>query len=86
MPEERQHKRQWRAYKTESGSSPVKEFLAALDSDDAQMVALAMKEVAVYGLVSAGTCGATSTKCEQMATIKPFVFFLLLKAGIIKYY
>ncbi len=53
MPEEQPYKRQWRAYKTQSGACPVKEFLETLAGEDAQAVALAMKEVAVYGLASA---------------------------------
>lgn len=53
MPEEQPYKRQWRAYKTQGGFCPVKEFLETLASDDAHAVALAMREVAVYGLASA---------------------------------
>jgi phage-related protein len=53
MPEEQPYKRQWRAYKTQSGACPVEEFLETLAGEDAQAVALAMKEAAVYGLASA---------------------------------
>jgi phage-related protein len=53
MSGEQPYKRQWRAYKTQSGACPVKDFLETLASEDAQAVALAMKEVAVYGLASA---------------------------------
>jgi hypothetical protein len=53
MPAEQPCKRQWRAYKTQSGACPVKAFSETLAGEDAQAVALAMKEAAVYGLASA---------------------------------
>lgn len=53
MSAEQPYKRQWRAYKTQSGACPVRDFLETLAGEDAQAVALAMREVAFYGLVSA---------------------------------
>jgi phage-related protein len=50
MNSARSHRRRWRAYKTESGSCPVEDFLAALPEEDFIEVAAAMKEVRVDGL------------------------------------
>jgi phage-related protein len=48
-----QHRRRWRDYRTPKGRRPVKEFLDALPDDDAAIVAAAMKDVLVTGLVVA---------------------------------
>jgi len=46
-------RRRWRMYRTSSGSSPVREFLAALDDDAATAIAAAMRDVAIEGLGAA---------------------------------
>lgn len=46
-------RRRWRAYKSESGSCPVRAFLDTLPDDDFIEVAAAMREVQVDGLVAA---------------------------------
>lgn len=42
--------RRWRDYATASGRRPVKEFVTALDDEDAAAVAMALKEVEEQGL------------------------------------
>lgn len=45
--------RRWRDYRTVSGRRPVKEFVEALDDEDAAAVAVALNEVEELGLVAA---------------------------------
>ena len=45
--------RRWRDYATAGGRRPVKEFVEALDDDDAAAVAVALAEVEVEGLRAA---------------------------------
>jgi len=42
----------WRDYRTRSGSRPVKEFIDSLTDEEAASVVVAMKEIAIEGLVS----------------------------------
>lgn len=46
-------KRRWREYQTPAGRRPVRDFLAALDDDDAAAVLAAMKDVEKHGLAVA---------------------------------
>jgi phage-related protein len=46
-------KRRWRDYQTPAGRRPVRDFLAALDDDDAAAVLAAMKDVEKNGLAVA---------------------------------
>jgi phage-related protein len=45
--------RRWRDYRTPAGRRPVRDFLAALDDDDAAAVLAAMKDVEKHGLAVA---------------------------------
>jgi len=46
-------RRQWRFYRTPTGASPVRHFLAALEPEDANAVRAAMRAVAIEGRVGA---------------------------------
>jgi phage-related protein len=54
MPDEpTESKRRWRFYRTASGNEPVREFLDHLSPADAEDVVVAMKVVALRGVVIA---------------------------------
>ena len=47
------HKRRWRAYRTEGGNSPVRDFIIALNEADAQAILAEMEIVRRRGLTTA---------------------------------
>src|SRR5690606_1990520 len=47
------HRRQWRDYRTRTGSRPVRKFMMELQSDERAEIVAAMKEVAAEGLRAA---------------------------------
>jgi phage-related protein len=46
----KEHRRQWRYYETESGNMPVKAFIDGQTASDAAEIVAEMKEVAKFGL------------------------------------
>lgn len=60
-------KRRWRHYETSAGRQPVKEFLEALNDEDAAAVAAAMKEVREKGLRSARHLQKTPAQIIRLA-------------------
>src|SRR5215510_3651960 len=49
----RQHRRQWRDYKTAAGARPVKEFLAKLTDEEVAAIAAGMRDVREHGTAAA---------------------------------
>ena len=47
--DQKKYKRHWRFYRTQSGHSPVRDFLSALADEDAGTIADTMKEVVEEG-------------------------------------
>lgn len=53
MPDEQEHKRRWRDYRTAAGRRPVREFILQLSSKERAKIVAAMREVEQEGLAAA---------------------------------
>lgn len=68
----RQHRRQWRDYKTPAGARPVKEFIAKLTDEEAATIAAGMRDVRDRGTAAARHLRGDIYEVRADATTRSF--------------